>query len=69
MIKVRVFKYYRQAKWEFENFKKNNDEVMGTDMLNMSLLLRNGDELHFVPVSSFEKWRMGRKFEIEQWDA
>lgn len=71
MIRVRVFKYLRWAEFEFEDFVKHNEsEIMGINRRNRMCILRNGDEIHFVPKVSYPRWEVGRKdFVIEQWEG
>lgn len=70
MIRVRVFRYRRWALTEFQDFTREHDaEILGMNRHNLSVILRSGDELHFVPHSSFDNWSRGRKFEIEEWSV
>ena len=68
MIYVRVFDYKRHADYGFHRFVvKHADEILTVTKQPLMVWLKNGDEVHFVPKSSFNNWRRGRKYTIEQW--
>ena len=68
MIRVRVFDYYRHAEYYFKEWtREHGEDIIGMNRRNLMVLTRSGDELHFVPMSGFDKWSRGRKYKIEQW--
>lgn len=70
MIRVRVYRYRRWALTEFQDFtREHEEEILGLNRHSLSVILRNGDELHFVTHSSFDNWSRGRMFEIEEWNV
>lgn len=69
MIKVRVYKFQRRAIFHFEEFTKEHDEeIIGINRHSRTVMLRNGDEIHFICQSSFDNWQRGRKYQIEEWE-
>lgn len=61
MIRVRVYPYYRHAEYWFKAWTRSHkDEIKSIDRWSRRVVLKNGDELHFVPRSTFEWWSMGR---------
>ena len=36
--------------------------------IDRTVMLRNGDEIHFICQSSFDNWQRGRKYQIEEWE-
>lgn len=70
VIKVRVFKYHRQAEFYWKEFtREHDDEIIGLNRKRLSALLRDGTELHFVCWSGFDNWSRGRKYEIVEWQT
>ena len=69
MIRVRVFKFHRRAEFAFKEWAREHyDEIIGMNRPGLYVLLRCGDELHFVCKSGFDRWSRGRKYKIEQWE-
>lgn len=61
MIRVRVYCNYRHAEYWFKAWTRSHeDEIQRIDRWSLRVVLKNGDELHFVPQSTFERWSMGR---------
>ena len=70
MVKVRVYEYQRQAVYWFKAWTRaHDDEIVGMNRRDLCVLLRSGDELHFVCKSGFDRWSRGRKYMIEQWEG
>lgn len=65
MIKVMIFPSHRRAEYAFEEWtREHEDEILGLNRRNLSVIIRSGDELHFVCESGFVRWARGRKYEI-----
>ena len=63
MIRVRVYRYRRYAEYYFWEWTRNHeDEIQRIDRGSLRVVLKNGDELHFVPQSTFERWSMGKRW-------
>lgn len=54
---------------DFEEFTREHDEeIIGINRHSRFVLLRSGDEVHFVCESGFDRWSRGRKYQIEEWE-
>lgn len=70
MTRVRVYKFKHRAEYWFEKWTREyEDKIQGMNRANTCVILRNGDELHFVCVSEFDNWRRGRKYKLELWEG
>ena len=65
MIKVMIFPSHRRAEYAFKEWtREHEDEILGLNSRDLSVINRSGDELHFECESGFERWAKGRKYEI-----
>lgn len=69
MVRVRVYKYKRHAVYWFNAWTRaHEDELLSVNRHSLSVVLKNGDELHFVCKSAFERWAQGKKYSIDGWN-
>ena len=48
---------------------KNDLDIRTVDLRHLVVILKNGDAVHYVPESKFERWTLGREWiEIESLD-
>ena len=61
MIRVRVYPFRRTAEYYFREWTREHEaEIQGINRAKRAVVLRNGDELHFVTESGFERWSRGK---------
>lgn len=62
MIYAKLCPTYRIAEYELRKYAREHfDDIEKVSKVKLMVLKKNGDEIHFVPEISLERWELGRR--------
>lgn len=67
MIYAKIYRTYVQADHAIRMYaRKHYDNLKKIYIPRLYCVTNDGDEIHFVPEVSFERWSLGRRFKTIQ---